>query len=110
VTREDLSSKDNEPEIEPVEIHLDAPEPVPIAVEIFDEDFSPEPEKDQPLKLKSRNDVYYKLYKEMRQRAKEAKREALTNYLEAKRIKNTYLLEDLSDSESDEEGFNAEYK
>jgi hypothetical protein len=37
----------------------------------------------------------------MRQRAKEAKREALANYLEAKRIKNTYLLEDVSESEDD---------
>lgn len=60
-------------------------------------------DKDAPLKLKNRNDVYYKLYREMRQRAKEAKREALANYLEAKRIKNTYLLEDVSDSESDED-------
>jgi len=54
-----------------------------------------------PIRLKSRNDVYYKLYKETRQRAREAKREALANYLEAKRIKTTYLLEDVSDSDSD---------
>jgi hypothetical protein len=54
-----------------------------------------------PIRLKSRNDVYYKLYKETRQRAREAKREALANYLEAKRIKTTYLLEDASDSDSD---------
>jgi hypothetical protein len=60
-------------------------------------------EQDPPLKLKSRNDVYYKLYKEMRQRAKESKREALANYLEAKRIKNTFLLNDVSDSETDED-------
>jgi hypothetical protein len=60
-------------------------------------------EQDPPLRLKSRNDVYYKLYKEMRQRAKEAKREALANYLEAKRIKSTYLLNDVSDSETEEE-------
>jgi hypothetical protein len=53
--------------------------------------------------LKSRNDVYYKLYKETRQRAREAKRTALANYLEAKRIKNTFLLEDVSDSDSDED-------
>ena len=78
-------------------------------IEILDGDFPLEdiqdlqPDNDPPLKLKSRNDVYYKLYKEMRQRAKEAKREALANYLEAKRIKNTYLLEDLSDSEDDED-------
>jgi hypothetical protein len=76
-------------------------------IEIFDEDFPLEnitdsiTETEPPLKLKSRNDVYYKLYREMRQRAKEAKREALANYLEAKRIKSTYLLEDVSDSESE---------
>lgn len=79
-------------------------------IEITDEEFPLEniTEKEPPLKLKSRNDVYYKLYREMRQRAKEAKREALANYLEAKRIKNTYLLEDVSDSESDDEGDAAE--
>jgi hypothetical protein len=78
-------------------------------VEIFDADFALEnitdsnTDKEPPLRLKTRHDVYYKLYKEMRQRAKEAKREALANYLEAKRIKNTYLLEDVSESESDED-------
>ena len=59
-------------------------------------------EKEPPLRLKNRNDVYYKLYKDLRQRAKEAKREALANYLEAKRIKNVYLLEDIND-DSDED-------
>lgn len=76
-------------------------------LEVIDEDFrlksitDADTEKEPPLRLKSRNDVYYKLYKEMRQRAKEAKREALANYLEAKRIKNTYLLEDVSESDDD---------
>ena len=75
--------------------------------EVMDEDLQlksitdADTEKEPPLRLKSRNDVYYKLYKEMRQRAKEAKREALANYLEAKRIKNTYLLEDVSESDDD---------
>jgi hypothetical protein len=78
-------------------------------IEIIDDNFPLEniaefnTEKEPPLRLKSRNDVYYKLYKETRQRAREAKRTALANYLEAKRIKNTYLLEDLSDSDSDED-------
>jgi len=54
-----------------------------------------------PIRLKSRNDVYYKLYKDTRRRAREAKQEALANYLEAKRIKTTYLLENTSDSDSD---------
>lgn len=86
---------------------LDKSEETPI--EIIDVDFPLEDitdsksNKEPPLRLKSRNDVYYKLYKEMRQKAKAAKREALANYLEAKRIKNTYLLEDLSESESDED-------
>jgi hypothetical protein len=89
------------------ETHIDEGESSPI--EIIDVDFPLEDitdsqsKKEPPLRLKSRNDVYYKLYKEMRQRAKAAKREALANYLEAKRIKNTYLLEDISESESDEE-------
>jgi hypothetical protein len=82
---------------------------MPVPIEIIETDFTLEDitdshtEKEPPLRLKSRNDVYYKLYKEMRQRAKEAKREALANYLEAKRIKSTYLLEDLSESDSDED-------
>lgn len=78
-------------------------------IEVIDVDFPLEDitdsrnSKEPPLRLKSRNDVYYKLYKEMREKAKSAKREALANYLEAKRIKNTYLLEDISESESDED-------
>ena len=77
-------------------------------IEIIDANFPLEDivdlnlDKTPPLRLKNRNDVYYKLYKEMRQRAKEAKREALANYLEAKRIKNTYLLEDLTESDDDD--------
>ena len=97
----------DEPIVESIiPVELTDPE---MPIEILDGDFPLEdiqdlqPDNDPPLKLKSRNDVYYKLYKEMRQRAKEAKREALANYLEAKRIKNTYLLEDLSDSEDDED-------
>ena len=83
--------------------------PEPTLIEIVDDNFHLESvtefntDKEPPLRLKSRNDVYYKLYKETRQRARDAKREALANYLEAKRIKNTYLLEDLSESESDDD-------
>ena len=61
-------------------------------------------ESSEPMKLKNRNDVYYKLYKEAKTRAKEAKRVALENYLEAKRIKTTYLLEDMSEDEDEIEG------
>ena len=57
----------------------------------------------ETVQLKKRNDVYYKMYKEAKQKAKEAKMVALANYLEAKRIKNTYSLSDSSDSESESE-------
>ncbi len=55
------------------------------------------------IQLKSKNDIYYKMYKEARAVAKEAKMIALTNYLEAKRIKNLYLLEDMSESDDDDD-------
>ena len=57
---------------------------------------------DGSVQLKNRNEVYYKMYKAVKQKAREAKLVALTNYLEAKRIKNTYLLEDSSDEEDSE--------
>jgi len=56
---------------------------------------------EEPIQLKKRDDVYYKLYKEEREKARAAKKMALAHYLEAKRIKSTYLLEDMSDSEDD---------
>jgi hypothetical protein len=55
---------------------------------------------DDTIQLKNRNDVYYKMYREAKKKAKIAKDLALSSYLEAKRIKNTYMLEDISDSDS----------
>ena len=45
------------------------------------------------------------IYKIAKQKAKQHKKAAISAYLEAKKIKNTYLLEDLENSEdsSDEE-------
>jgi hypothetical protein len=57
------------------------------------------------LQIKERNDVYYKMYKDAKRKAKEAKMIALSNYLEAKRIKATYLLDDIDSEESDLEEF-----
>ena len=56
---------------------------------------------DDTIQLKNRNDVYYKMYREAKKKAKVAKDLALSSYLEAKRIKNTYMLEDISDSDLD---------
>jgi hypothetical protein len=61
-------------------------------------------DSDEKLFLKKRNDVYYKMYKEALKKARVAKELALTSYLEAKHIKNTYMLTDLSDdSDLDED-------
>ena len=56
------------------------------------------------LTLKKPNEVYYNMWKEARQKARNAKREALAAYLEAKKIKENYMLDGInSDSEDEEE-------
>lgn len=55
----------------------------------------------EAVSIKQRNDVYYKMYQEAREKAKIARDLALSAYLEAKRIKNTYMLEDIIDSSDD---------
>ena len=62
-------------------------------------------ESEEPVHLKNRNEVYYKMYKEAKRVAKEAKMIALSNYLEAKRIKTTYMLDDIEDSDDDADIF-----
>jgi hypothetical protein len=56
------------------------------------------------IKLKKPNEVYYDLFNKAKIKAKEAKKLAIQSYLEAKKIKETYLLEDvdLSEDEDDE--------
>jgi len=57
----------------------------------------------EPLILKNPSTIYYKIYQDARNKAKEAKKNALIAYLEAKKIKNTYMIEDnqYSDNEID---------
>lgn len=59
--------------------------------------------EEEPVVLKERNDVYYKMYRDALQNARAAKEMALTSYLEAKRIKNTYMLDDDDEDDEDEE-------
>lgn len=56
----------------------------------------------ETVQLKPRNDVYYELYRAAKRKAKMAKNLALKTYLEAKNIKSTYMLDDVSDTDSDE--------
>ena len=60
----------------------------------------------ESITLKKPNQVYYEIYKKSREKAKEAKKEALLAFLEAKNIKKTYMLDDIDESDqSDFEDF-----
>ena len=53
------------------------------------------------FQLKDKKDVYYEMYREALQKAKVAKAMALTSFMEARRIKNLYMLNDLNDSDEE---------
>ena len=55
--------------------------------------------QDETVNLKQPNEVYYQMYKDAIQKAKVAREMALSSYLEAKSIKNTYMLTDIDDSD-----------
>ena len=99
-TKDDVieSTENEEPSvvIEDITEPEDNPELPPFLEEIkFNLDEIPEEE----VVLKNRNDVYYEMYKEAMKKAKIAKDLALSSYLEAKHIKNLYMLDDLTDDE-----------
>lgn len=58
------------------------------------------PTLEESITLKKPNQVYYDLYKKAREKAKNAKKEAIIAYLEAKELKNTHIL-DIEDEDSD---------
>ena len=73
-----------------VEVNLDLPQELDVSFE--------------KIKLQDANDVYYKMYKEAKEKAKSAKKMAVEAYLAAEEIKFTYnLLDNESDSDSDSE-------
>ncbi len=59
-------------------------------------------QEEEPIKLKNPTEVYLDIYKAARNKAKNAKNEAIKAYLEVKRIKELYML-DVADSSSDDE-------
>jgi len=95
-SEENKSKNDNEPYLpEGVDI-----EEMPMYNGMEEIDFPLEELKDkEPMQLKKRNDVYYEMYREARRKAKIARDLALSSYLEAKRIKNTYMLDDIEESD-----------
>lgn len=83
--KEDIVDVDGFPILEEVEFHLE---------ELGD---------GEPVVIKKRDNVYYEMYKEAKKKAKIARDLALSAYLEAKRIKNTYMLDELEDDSDDED-------
>ena len=63
----------------------------------------PPSENTDIVKLKNPNEVYMEIYKEARRKAKDAKKHAIQSYLEAKRIKSLYLLDEIESSDDDME-------
>ena len=100
----------SEPKSKTEPIAVPEPEPEPIAVPEQEPKKNGDMEEiELPLEelpsdtifIKKRNDVYYEMYRDALRKAKMAKDLALASYLEAKRIKNTYMLTDLNDEDSD---------
>jgi hypothetical protein len=83
----------------PIKINTDG-----LANDLCEVDFNLEEMSDTDrISIKQRKDVYYEMYREARQKAKVARDLALSAYLEAKRIKNTYMLDDVESSDEDDE-------
>ena len=80
---EDLEKKNSLGEIEEVEIELDT-----------------ELGEGESISLKDRNSVYLEMWKKAKEKAKNCRQEAIKAYLEAKNIKETYMLNEI-DSDSD---------
>lgn len=54
------------------------------------------------LKLKKPDEVYYELYKRAKEKAKQARKEAISLFLEAKSIKAKYMLDEIDESDDEE--------
>ena len=89
---QDKPETDEEVTLEVEELGLDDIKEVSMEVNLDDLD---------SITLKKPNEVYFELYREARNKAKQAKRSAIIAYLEAKNIKKTYMLDNLNDSDSE---------
>ena len=59
----------------------------------------------EAITLKKPNQVYYEIYQKAREKAKDAKKNAITAYLEMKNIKKTYMLDDIDESDNEFDEF-----
>jgi hypothetical protein len=59
----------------------------------------------ETMQLKKPNQVFYEIYQKAREKAKEAKKNAILAYLEMKNIKKTYMLDDIDESDNEFDEF-----
>tara|TARA_B100000927_G_scaffold286522_1_gene278144 strand:- start:1198 stop:2433 length:1236 start_codon:yes stop_codon:yes gene_type:complete len=93
---EEVNLDDLEKQAEPIEVSKNKNELEEVNLTFDEED---------AITLKNPNEIYLDIYRQAREKAKKAKQEAIKAYLEAKRIKELYMLEivDSSEDESDSE-------
>ena len=105
-TLEELPEEENVEEVENTNIKEETleelPEEKPLEKNNDLEEIELIVPEEEPMKLKEPNEVYLDIYKAAREKARKAKNDAIKAYLEAKRIKELYML-DVVDSSSDEE-------
>ena len=85
----------NQNQIQNQNLKLNIPEFTDI-MELTDADL--EIKNDESMKIKPANDIYYELYRVAKDKARTARKLAFDAYLEVKKIKKTYMLDD-SDSD-----------
>jgi hypothetical protein len=86
---------EKESQIQNQNLKLNIPEFTDI-MELTDADL--EIKNDESMKIKPANDMYYELYRVAKEKARTARKLAFDAYLEVKKIKKTYMLDD-SDSD-----------
>lgn len=72
------------------------------SIDLNDLNILSDEKKVKKLELQDRQSVYIKMYKDALEKARDIKKKAIKQYLEAKKIKKLYLLEDVEDSSDDE--------
>lgn len=115
---ESIEAPVEEPIVEPIEESIEEPVEEPIEelpLEEVEEEVVAEvglidmdtemkyDDKDPPMHIRSRNDVYYEMYLAAKTKAQTARDLAIQSFLEAKRIQNLYQIED-NDSDLDPNG------
>ena len=101
-TENEIDNIENLEETEHVEQQIDNTEESLVKNGIINEiEILPPSESSDSVTLKKPNEVYMEIYKEAKKKAQEAKKHAIQAYLEAKRIKSLYLLDEIESSDDE---------